>query len=103
GGTPLIPHNEPAVGTNRDFGNVNAGSASAPLTIDVSNTGNTDLTISAIVLQGNQHHSHFQLDLTGWTTNQVIASGVTMSFDVTFVPTSAGLKDDAYISIGHND
>lgn len=104
GTLPLIPHNDPATGTNRDFGSVNVGSSSAPLTIAVTNSGNIDLAISGIQMDGSfGDWSQFQVDTTGWTfPTQQLAPSQTMTFEITFEPTSAGVKT-ARVLIAHND
>lgn len=102
GTAPLIPHNDPATGTNRDFGSVNVGSSSAPLTIAVTNSGNIDLAITGIQMDAYGDWSQFQVDTTGWTFTQQLAPSQTMTFEITFEPTSAGVKN-ARVVIAHGD
>jgi hypothetical protein len=98
GGTN-IPHQSPATGTARDFGNVNVGSSSTPITIVITNAGTGPLTITGVDMGG-----------TWWTQFSVLNSAAmpvtlnatqTYDFTIAFQPTAAGLKD-AHVRIYHN-
>lgn len=94
-----VPHNEPAAGTIRDFGSVLVGGSSNAITIAITNTGNGPMVISGIDL-GGTWWTQFQVNTGPLPPNLV--SNTSMTFTVTFQPTSAGAKD-AYVRIYHND
>lgn len=82
-----------------NFGNQNDGSTSAPQTITVTNTGNTNLNISSVAISGT-NQSDFKETNTCTTTAIVPQS--TCAITVTFSPTISGtenatvtLSDDA--------
>ena len=97
-GASGIAHDDPVAGP-RDFGDVQVGASSAPITITITNNGGVDLTPGNPVL-GGPDAGEFTLDMTGY--QNVVTTGNSTSFDVTFDPTSVGQKD-ATISISHND
>lgn len=99
-----ISHNDTTTAsTPRDFGNILVATSSAPLTITVSNNGGSDLTLGAPALTTGA--GEYSLDLTNFGTppaSVVIPVNSSITFDVIFTPTSAGVKD-AQIEFTHND
>ena len=79
---------------NLNFGNVNVGS-NATLQASVSNTDTIDLVITNII------SSDGQFTFTPNTFPDTIAAGGSQVFNVTFTPTSTGLKT-ADLTITHN-
>lgn len=72
-----------------DFGTVNLGSNSAPLTVKVINEGTIDLNISGIATNLGDA-GDFTIDLTG--TDLVLGAEESTTFTVTFTPTSGGSR-----------
>lgn len=70
-----------------NFGNQNDGTTSAPLTITVTNTGNSTLNVSSVALSGTNASDFKQ-------TNTCLSAGIapqaTCSISVTFTPTISG-------------
>jgi hypothetical protein len=97
-GAGAIAHNDAPAGP-RDFGNVQVGTVSNPITITINNNGGADLTLGTPTL-GGTHPGEFNLNLAGFASP--VTAGNSTSFEVTFEPTSQGQKD-ATISITHND
>ena len=95
---PTLAHADPAGGA-RDFGNVLVGNTSAPCTITIVNSGGAAMTLGTPVL-GGTNPGEFNLSTAGFTTS--VAAGANTSFQVTFSPTSVGVKL-AQVSFTHND
>lgn len=70
------------------FGSQTVGSVSAPLTVTVQNTGNADLNIASVTLNG-ANASDFILG-NGCTTP--VAPGGTCTLQVSFAPTAGGTR-----------
>lgn len=86
-------------GDSHAFGRVElANMPSAPVTLFVVNTGNTDLVVPTPVL-GGPHAGDFNLDAGGWPGT--LAPNDDASFTVEFDAGQVGLKE-AGISIDHN-
>ena len=85
----------PTVGDDTDFGNVDITSGSAPHTFTIENLGTTDLTITSVT------GGTSDFVITG-TTSGTITAGNSISFIVTFDPSTIGTKT-ATISIANND
>jgi len=83
-----------------DFGNVNLGSQSSAQTFTISNTGDTDLVIGTITLTGTDT-PEFSIQSNN-CQGQALAPSASCTFEVVFLPTSAGLKS-ANLSIPSND
>lgn len=79
-----------------NFGNENDGTTSAPQTITLTNTGNTDLTVSSVQITGTNSSDFAQTN--NCTT---IPSQGTCSITATFTPTLAG-TETANISVTDN-
>ncbi|MDH4028308.1 MAG: fibronectin type III domain-containing protein [Nitrospirota bacterium] len=75
--------------------------AASPGTIIVTNTGNTNLAINTIAIEGADA-SDFELGSTNNCSGQTLSPGNTCMFDVVFKPVSYGPKN-ANISISSND
>ncbi|MCB9893413.1 MAG: choice-of-anchor D domain-containing protein [Planctomycetes bacterium] len=99
GGT-IIPHQDPATGTIRDFGNqdVSAG-ATTPITIFIVNSGTGSLGLSTPDMGGTWWDQYI-VNTTGMPS--ILAPGASTSFTVAFDPNSVGSKD-AYVRIPHTD
>src|SRR3989442_378540 len=66
------------------FGNVTAGSKSAPQTVTLTNSGNSSVSISQINVSGSGFSA------SGLTAPLTLAAGQTASFSVAFASTTAG-------------
>jgi uncharacterized repeat protein (TIGR01451 family) len=83
-----------------NFGSVYVGTSSAPVMVTLTNTGNADLVISAITIEGTNPS---QFAITGVdTSSQIIAPGESAHGWVQFNPTSSGYKI-ACVCIYSND
>jgi len=98
-GAANIPHDDPAAGTARDFGNVLVGTTAGPITITITNNGGSDLTVSGIAL-GGPDAGQFSLNTAGFVSP--ITPGNSSSFEISFSPTSIGQKD-AWVEFNHDD
>jgi hypothetical protein len=96
----IVASGDPAIGTGRDCGNVDvvAGS-SLPVIVTIVNSGTQNLNIGTLTLGGNNAAS-FQLS-TG-SFNPTVAPGGNTSFDITFDPALAGIKD-CTVQFTHDD
>ena len=83
-----------------NFGNVNVGSTSASQTLTVSNTGLADLVIGTLSITGTDD-SEFSIQNDNCSGQTIAPSGI-CTVDVTFSPTSLGLKS-ANLSVPSND
>ncbi len=100
GGT-VVPFNQVAAGTARDFGNRDiAAGPTAALTIFVVNTGAGTLTLSLPVM-GGTWWNQYTLDTTGFSIS--LAPGASTSFTVAFDPAVVQSPCDALVRIAHND
>src|SRR6267143_2973703 len=70
--------------TSLSFGNVTAGSKSAPQTVTLTNYGNSSVSISQINVSGSGFTA------SGLTAPLTLAAGQTASFSVVFASTTAG-------------
>jgi hypothetical protein len=73
-----------------NFGNQNDGTTSAPQTITVTNTGNTNLNISSVAISGT-NQSDFKE--TNTCTTAAIVPQSTCAITVTFSPTISGTEN----------
>jgi hypothetical protein len=81
-----------------NFGNQNDGTTSAPQTITVTNTGNSTLTVSSVVLSGTNVGDFAQ---TNTCTAAGIAPQATCAISVTFSPKISG-AENATVTITDN-
>jgi Ca2+-binding RTX toxin-like protein len=79
------------------FGSVTTGTTSAPLSITVSNTGNTNLVVSGVALSG-PNAGQFTIVVNACGT---VAPAGSCNIDVAFAPTTVGAKS-AQVDITHN-
>jgi hypothetical protein len=94
--TPAIFSIDPAL---YDFGSVDSGTNSVPQTFTITNTGEADLTVSSIVINGSDEN-YFILQNTAGTP-LAISGGHSHTITVTFAPLTFGMK---YASIDiHHD
>jgi hypothetical protein len=85
GTTPTVGLNPTTVA----FGNQAEGTTSAALTITLTNSGNGALTINSISLSGTNPTDFAQINTCGGT---VAANGGQCTINVTFTPTSLGIR-----------
>ncbi|GAA5484526.1 choice-of-anchor D domain-containing protein [Haloferula sargassicola] len=86
-------------GAPTDLGDAVVGMAGAPLRFTVTNAGTGILSALSIQTTGS-HPADFSVSSDAWS--QALAPGETNTFDLTFVPTSAGTRD-AVIRVTSND
>ncbi|MDC1143148.1 choice-of-anchor D domain-containing protein, partial [Planctomycetota bacterium] len=100
-GTPNVnvPHQTPATGTPRDFGNVNTGQSSAPISLILTNVGNSDLLIQQIIMDGTWHNQ-YTISNISTVIPATLSVGQTLTLEVRFQPSSANVKD-AFVRIVH--
>lgn len=96
-GGVAITSGQSAAGTNRDFGSVDVGSSSFPLTITINNTGGSNLVVNTPTIAGAS--TEFVVDTSGF--NGTVTAGNSTSFTIEFAPTSAGPKQ-AQVTLAHN-
>jgi uncharacterized repeat protein (TIGR01451 family) len=92
----------PQSADNTDFGSVSVGSGTAGNTFTIENTGRValDLTGTPPVEITGPHPADFTVTVSPATS--VAVSGGTTTFEITFAPSVAGLRD-ATVSIASND
>ena len=92
----------PAVVDGTDFGDVNLDGATAVGTFTIENTGDEELylTGSPMIAISGAHAADFTI--TNQPSSPVVASGGTTTFEITFDPSAAGLRE-AEISIANDD
>ncbi|MCZ7606421.1 MAG: choice-of-anchor D domain-containing protein [Planctomycetota bacterium] len=95
----IIPHQDPATGTIRDFGNqdISAG-PTAPITICIVNSGTGALGLGTPDMAGTWWDQYVVTS----SMPSSIAPGASATFTVAFDPSSIGVKD-AYVRIPHTD
>ena len=81
-----------------NFGNQNEGTTSAPMTITVTNTGNSTLSVSTVAITG-ANASDFKQTNTCTTTQ--VAPQSTCAINVTFTPSITG-TENATITLSDN-
>ncbi|CAM3998937.1 choice-of-anchor D domain-containing protein [Roseateles saccharophilus] len=74
-----------------DFGNVSAGSPSAPQTLTIQNMGPGDATLTLVNVTGVDA-VNFVLNLQGCQLNQTVVQGASCTVSVQFVPTASGSR-----------
>lgn len=88
--TEFAPSPNVGLSPGLNFGNQNDGTTSAPLTITVTNTGNSTLTVSSVTITGPNAPDFSQ-------TNTCTAGGVapqsTCAINVTFTPSTTGTEN----------
>jgi Abnormal spindle-like microcephaly-assoc'd, ASPM-SPD-2-Hydin len=82
-GTGVTPGALTASPSSLSFGNVQVGSSS-PLTEKITNSGGSSVTISQATISGTG------FSFTGLTVPQTLTAGQSVSFTVTFAPTTSG-------------
>lgn len=89
-------------GSNYDFGTVTATLSSSPVTFYIENLGTADLLLTGMpkVAISGVNASEFSINQTA--TTSPITSGTSVSFEITFSPTTGGAKT-ATITISNND
>ncbi len=96
----VLPHNAPAAGSPRDFGDqlISAG-ATATATFYIENTGGMTLSIGVPILTG-VNANQFVLNTAGILTS--LGTGVSTTFTIAFDPSTTGVKV-AQCTFTHND
>lgn len=74
-----------------DFGNVSAGTPSAPQTLTIQNMGPGDATLTLVNVAGVDA-VNFVLNLQGCQLNQTVVQGASCTVSVQFVPTASGSR-----------
>lgn len=97
----LIPHNDPATGTPRDFGTQDiAAGPTAPISITIVNAGTGNMGISTPDM-GGTWWNQFIVNVPGSFPSS-LAPNASATFEVQFDPSSTGVKD-AFVRIAHTD
>jgi hypothetical protein len=96
--TKFAPSPNVGLSPGLNFGNQNDGTTSAPLTITVTNTGNSTLTVSSVQITGTNAGDFKQ---TNTCTTAGVAPQSTCAIKVTFTPTISG-TENATVSITDN-
>jgi hypothetical protein len=87
--TKFAPSPNVGLSPGLNFGNQNDGTTSAPLTITVTNTGNSTLIVSAVNTTGTNAADFKQ---TNTCTSSGVAPQATCAITVTFTPTISGTE-----------
>jgi hypothetical protein len=96
--TKFAPSPNVGLSPGLNFGNQNDGTTSAPLTITVTNTGNSTLTVSAVNITGANAADFKE---TNTCTTGGVAPQSTCAINVTFTPSISG-TENATVSITDN-
>ena len=96
--TKFAPSPNVGLSPGLNFGNQNDGTTSAPLTITVTNSGNSTLTVSGVNISGTNAADFKQ---TNTCTTSGVAPQATCAINVTFTPSISG-TESATISITDN-
>jgi len=88
--TQFAPSPNVGLSPGLNFGNQNDGTASAPLTITVTNTGNSTLTVSSVTITGTNAADFSQ---TNTCTSGSVAPQSTCAINVTFTPSISGTEN----------
>ena len=96
--TKFAPSPNVGLSPGLNFGNQNDGTTSAPLTITVTNTGNSTLNVSAVNITGTNAADFKQ---TNTCTTGGVAPQSTCAINVTFTPSISG-TENATVSITDN-
>lgn len=83
-----------------DFGSIDITTSSLPMTIDIFNSGITDLTLGQINISGI-NASEFSIE-NNPCSGQVLSPSTSCTLEILFSPATAGVKN-AFISIPSND
>ena len=96
--TKFAPSPNVGLSPGLNFGNQNEGTTSAPLTITVTNTGNSTLNVTSVAITGT-NASDFKQSNTCTTT--AVAPQATCAINVTFTPSISG-TENATITLADN-
>jgi hypothetical protein len=96
--TKFAPSPNVGLSPGLDFGNVNDGTTSAPMTITVTNTGNSNLTVTSVGISGANASDFAE---TNTCTSGSVAPQSTCSINVTFTPSIAG-TENATVTVTDN-
>lgn len=96
--TQFAPSPNVGLSPGLNFGNQNDGTTSAPLTITVTNTGNSTLTVSSVQITGPNASDFKQ---TNTCTSGGVAPQATCAINVTFTPSISG-TENATITVNDN-
>jgi hypothetical protein len=96
--TKFAPSPNVGLSPGLNFGNVNDGTTSAPMTITVTNTGNSNLTVTSVGISG-ANASDFKE--TNTCTTGSVAPQATCAINVTFTPSISG-TENATVTVTDN-
>jgi hypothetical protein len=96
--TKFAPSPNVGLSPGLNFGNQNDGTSSAPLTITVTNTGNSTLTVSSVGISGANSKDFSQ---TNTCTSGGVAPQSTCAIKVVFSPTTTG-TENATVTVTDN-
>ena len=96
--TKFAPSPNVGLSPGLNFGNVNDGTKSAPLTITVTNTGNSNLTVTTVGISGPNASDFSE---TNTCTTGSVAPQSTCAINVTFTPSISG-TENATVTVTDN-
>jgi hypothetical protein len=96
--TKFAPSPNVGLSPGLNFGNVNDGTTSAPMTITVTNTGNSNLTVTSVGISGANAGDFKQ---TNTCTSGSVAPQATCAINVTFTPSISG-TENAIVTVTDN-
>jgi hypothetical protein len=96
--TKFAPSPNVGLSPGLNFGNVNDGTTSAPLTITVTNTGNSNLTVASVGISGANAGDFKE---TNTCTSGSVAPQATCAINVTFTPSISG-TENATVTVTDN-
>jgi Beta-propeller repeat/Abnormal spindle-like microcephaly-assoc'd, ASPM-SPD-2-Hydin len=96
--TKFSPSPNVGLSPGLNFGNQNDGTTSAPLTITVTNTGNSTLTVSSVAINGTNAADFKE---TNTCTSAGVAPQSTCAINVTFTPSISG-TENATVTVTDN-
>jgi hypothetical protein len=96
--TKFVPSPNVGLSPGLNFGNQNDGTSSAPLTITVTNTGNSTLTVTSVGISGANAGDFSE---TNTCTTGSVAPQSTCAINVTFKPTITG-TENATVTVTDN-
>jgi len=96
--TKFAPSPNVGLSPGLNFGNVNDGTTSAPMTITVTNTGNSNLTVTSVGISGTNAGDFKE---TNTCTAGSIAPQATCAINVTFTPSISG-TENATVTVTDN-
>jgi hypothetical protein len=99
GGKVLVAGQAASTTDGTDFGSAPANAGSVSRIFTIKNTGSAELDLNSITIDGPDAGD---FAITGQPSSMVLAAGATVTFTVTFTPTSQA-SENAFISVDSND